>query len=283
MTPTRSIRTQPPKPPIHRARQWWHSGLGIALIMLILGSISVLGRSGPASAAVGSSGVVQLTDSFSLPNGLITNEYAFWNPTASALRTSPTWEMTSGSLFTSSGRAWSGKPDDIDPNAASTNGTDSAIFRMVSRRRDFSNVSVSFTLRRDKLISTSSTPPVAWDGEHIFLRYASEVSLYYVSFDRRDGTVAIKKKVPGGTSNGGTYYTLSSGRNTFSAGVFHAVRATITDNSDGSVALRLWVDGVRILSATDTGIGGPVIRAGGVGIRGDNAEFTFDDFLVSSP
>jgi len=245
--------------------------------------MSLLGRIAPASAALGSSGVVQLADSFSLSNGLITNEYAFWNPTASATRTSPTWEMTSGSLFARSGRAWSGKPDNIDPNATSTNGTDSAIFRMVTRRKDFSNVSVSFTLRRDRLISTSSTPAVAWDGEHIFLRYASEVSLYYVSFDRRDGTVAIKKKVAGGTSNGGTYYTLASGRNAFSAGVFHAVRATIFDNSDGSVALRLWVDGIRILSATDTGIGGPVIRMGGVGIRGDNAEFTFDDFLVTSP
>jgi hypothetical protein len=190
--------------------------------------------------------------------------------------------MTSGSLFARSGRAWSGKPDNIDPNATSTNGTDSAIFRMVTRRKDFSNVSVSFTLRRERLISTSSTPAVAWDGEHIFLRYASEVSLYYVSFDRRDGTVAIKKKVAGGASNGGTYYTLASGRKAFSAGVFHAVRATIVDNSDGSVALRLWVDGIRILSATDTGIGGPVIRMGGVGIRGDNAEFTFDDFLVTS-
>ena len=282
MTSTRSVQTPSSSSPRNRATWCWRSVAGVAIVVFVLSSVPLLGLAAPSSAAVGSSGVVQLTDSFTLPNGLITNEYAFWNPTASARRTSPTWELTSGSLFARYGRAWSGKPDDIDPDASSSNGTDSAIFRMVTRRRDFSNVSVSFTLRRDRFLSTLSTPAVAWDGEHIFLRYSSEVSLYYVSFDRRDGTIAIKKKVAGGTSNGGTYYTLASGRNAFSAGVFHGVRATIVDTIDGSVALRLWVDGRRILSATDTGIGGPVIPTGGVGIRGDNTEFTFDDFLVTS-
>lgn len=224
-----------------------------------------------------------LTDSFSVPDGLITNEYAYWNPGAPGSVSSPTWEMTSGSLFARAGAAWSGIPDTVDPNATSSNGTNSAIFRLVTRRKDFTNVSVSFRLRRDALTSTTVTPAVAWDGEHIFLRYASETSLYYASFDRRDGTTAIKKKVTGGTSNGGTYYTLASGRGALATGVFHAVRSTIIDNPDGSATIRLWVDGVQVLSATDTGIGGPVIRAGGVGIRGDNADFTFDDFLVTTP
>lgn len=226
---------------------------------------------------------VLLSDSFTVPDGLITNEYAYWNPDAPGSRSSPTWEMTSGSLFARAGAAWSGIPDTIEPNSTSSNGTDSAIFRMVSRRKDFTDVSVSFRLRRDGLISTAATPAVAWDGEHVFLRYASETSLYYASFDRRDGTTAIKKKVTGGTSNGGTYYTLASGRGSFTAGVFHAIGTTITDNVDGSATIRLWIDGALVLSATDTGIGGPVIRYGGVGIRGDNANFTFDDFLVSAP
>ena len=224
-----------------------------------------------------------LSDSFAVPDGLITNEYAFWNPGAAGSTTSPTWEMTSGSLFARAGTAWSGVPDSVDPNSTSSNGTNSAIFRLVTRRKDFTNVSVSFRLRRDGLTSTAATPAVAWDGEHIFLRYASETSLYYASFDRRDGTTAIKKKVTGGTSNGGTYYTLASGRGTFAPGVFHAVRATVIDNPDGSATIRLWVDGTLVLSATDTGIGGPVIRSGGVGIRGDNADFSFDDFLVTTP
>lgn len=35
--------------------------------------------------------------------------------------------------------------------------------------------------------------------------------LFYASVNRCDQTVAIKKKMPGGSSNGGTYFTLASG------------------------------------------------------------------------
>ena len=224
-----------------------------------------------------------MSDSFDVADGLITNEYAFWNPGSALSRTSPVWEMTSGSLFARSGAAWSGIPDDANPNATSSNGTDSAIFRLVTKRKDFTSVGVSFRLRHDGFSTTASTPSVAWDGEHIFLRYVDETSLYYASFDRRDGTTAIKKKVTGGSSNGGTYYTLSSGKLAFTPGVFHTVRATIVDDVGGSVTIRLWVDGSLVLTATDTGVGGPVIRSGGVGIRGDNSDFTFDDFVVANP
>lgn len=246
-------------------------------------STSTTASPSPTTTVPGGSTTSLLSDSFTVPDGLITNEYAYWNPGAAGSTSSPTWEMTSGSLFARAGAAWSGVPDSVDPNSTSSNGTNSAIFRLVTRRKDFRNVSVSFRLRRDGLTSTAATPTVAWDGEHVFLRYASETSLYYASFDRRDGTTAIKKKVTGGTSNGGTYYTLASGRGTFTPGVFHAVRATIVDNPDGSATIRLWVDGALVLSATDTGIGGPVIGSGGVGIRGDNSDFTFDDFLVTTP
>lgn len=229
------------------------------------------------------SGSTLLTDPFSGADGLLTNEYAFWNPNATDARKSSVWEMTSGSLFLRNGMAWSGIPDDVEPNATSSNGTDSAIFRLVTKRKDFGDVGVSFTLRRDSFTTTTATPSVAWDGEHIFLRYVDETSLYYASFDRRDGTTAIKKKVTGGTSNGGTYYTLASGKDSFTTGVSHAVRSTIIDNVDGSVTIRLWVDGALVLTATDNGVGGPVIRTGGVGLRGDNSDFSFDDFLVTTP
>ncbi len=272
--------------------------LGTAFVILVLVTTMVpspLGGSSVASArrrtaqssttstTSSTSSSVLLADTFSRPDGLITNEYAYWNPSSSNAITDPVWQMTSGSLFTRAGAAWSGRPDDIAPNATSSNGTDSAIFRMVSRRRDLGSVTVSFYLRRDGFTSTPSTPAVPWDGEHVFLRYQSETSLYAVSFDRRDGTTAIKKKVTGGTSNGGTYYTLATGTDSFAAGVFHRVRSSIVDNSDGSATITLWVDGVRVLVATDAGIGGPVLRTGGVGLRSDNAEITFDDLTVTAP
>jgi hypothetical protein len=225
---------------------------------------------------------VQFSDSFTHPDGLMTNEYAFWNPTSSNRVDDPNWEMTSGSLFARSGLGWSGAPDNIEPNATSSNGTDSAIFRMVTRRNDFTNVDVSVRLRHEGFVATSSTPAVAWDGIHLFLRYVSEESLYYASVNRRDNTTQIKKKVPGGPSNGGTYYTLASGRFTVVQGSWQDVSATIVDRSDGAVIIRLFANGALVASAIDTGVGGPVLRSGGLGLRGDNSQFSFDDFVVRS-
>ncbi|CAB4322691.1 MAG: hypothetical protein F2520_02125 [Actinobacteria bacterium] len=260
------------------------TGARLIAALLLLSALGVVGSGGIASAGTISSGVsgtTLLADSFGVKDSLITNEYAFWNPGSLSAVRSTTWDVTSGSLLARNGMAWSGVPDAIEPDANSSNGTDSAIFRLVTKRKDFGSVNVSFRLRHNTFSSTPATPAVAWDGEHVFLRYVDESSLYSVSFNRRDGTTAIKKKVPGGSSNGGTYFTLAAGRNSFSSGGFHNVRAMIFDNPGGSVSIRLRVDGVLVLSATDSGTGGPVIRSGAVGIRGDNSDFNLDDFVVT--
>lgn len=236
--------------------------------------------SGSTTTTVPPAGAVLFSDSFTHADGLMTNEYAFWNPTAPDRIEDPNWEMTSGSLFASGGVGWTGVPDDREPNASSSNGTDSAIFRLTTRRSDFADVRVSVRLRHEGFITTSSTPAVAWDGIHLFLRYVSEESLYYASVNRRDNTTQIKKKVPGGPSNGGTYYTLSSGRFTVVQGVWQDVTATITDRSDGSVSIELFANGTLVASAVDGGVGGPVLRSGRLGLRGDNSRFSFDDFVV---
>src|ERR1043166_249924 len=49
---------------------------------------------------------------------LVTNEYAYYNPTASGARSSQ-WVMTSGSLFARDGAGWSGVPDDRPPGRTS--------------------------------------------------------------------------------------------------------------------------------------------------------------------
>lgn len=214
---------------------------------------------------------------------LVTNEYAYWNPGAADALVSPDWELTSGSLFTRDSVAWTGPPDDINPNATSTNGTHSAIFRLTTKRADFGNVAVSFRLRVLDFTQTPSTPPSDWDGVHVFLHYQSQTSLYYASISRRDGTVAVKKKVPGGPSNDGTYYQLASAAHAFPLDVWHDVKASVASNNDGSVTIRLYDGNVQILKAIDTGTGGqPIRKKGKVGIRGDNAEFEVDGFSVSS-
>ena len=224
-----------------------------------------------------------MNDAFSLPDGLITNEYAFFDAGNPTSRLSPTWQLDSGSLFALGGTGWTGTPDDVEPNAFSTNGNDSAIFRLVTKRSDFGDVSVSFRLNNGGLTQTGSTPAVDWDGVHVFLRYQSQTSLYYASINRRDNTAVIKKKVTGGPDNGGTYYDLTSYvSHAVPYGAWQDITATVRTNADGSVTIRLLAGGQLVVQATDTGIGGPPItHAGRVGLRGDNCNFRFDDFRVA--
>jgi hypothetical protein len=113
---------------------------------------------------------------FSSPNGLITNEYAHWNPGSSSAKKSTYWDMTSGSLFAKDGHGWTGKIDDCEPDATSSNCTNSAIFRLNTKNFGYGNVKVSMKLYQNGLTSTSATPAVDWDGVHIFLRYRSDQS-----------------------------------------------------------------------------------------------------------
>jgi hypothetical protein len=226
-----------------------------------------------------------LADSFDTADGLLTNEFAYWNPQSTSAARSPIWEMTSGSLFSRGSTGWTGAPDDRTPDATSTSGTNSAIFRLNTRRRDFGDVDVSFRLNIQRLVSTVATPAVDWDGVHVWVRYQSEEQLYYASVARRDGAVLVKKKCPGGYSNGGTYYTLG---NTASGvpipfGTARDITVTVRNNADGSVTVSAFIDGRLVTKATDTGVGcAPIRAAGATGIRGDNAEFSFDDFEVTA-
>jgi hypothetical protein len=224
------------------------------------------------------------SDSFDMADGLITNEYAYWNPTNGSAVQSSSWEMNSGSLFRQSSTAWSGRPDCVGPNATSSNGNDSVVFRMMTKRADFGDVAVSVKVRNNGLVTSSRTPAQTYDGIHFWVRYQAENSMYYLSANRRDNVVLIKKKVPGGPTNDGTYYTLSSTvSHTVPYGSWQHLKATAKNNSDGSVTVSLYAEGVLLVSATDHGTGGPPIRAAGkTGLRGDNCNFNFDDFTVDA-
>ncbi len=236
-------------------------------------------------ASSADSGELLLSEEFNRPNGLITNEYAYWNPDEPDAVTSLFWELDSGSFFAEGRAGWTGVPDDVTPNATSTNGTNSAVFRLSTKRADFTNVTVSFSLLNQGLSSSPSTPPVDWDGLHIWLRYQNEYNLYYASINRRDNTVVVKKKVPGGSSNGGTYYQLSSSvRYVVPYNMWQEVTATVNDNKDGSVTIRLYSGKNMLVEATDDGsLGGPPLRGSGkVGLRGDNANLKFKNFRVTA-
>ena len=225
-------------------------------------------------------------DAFNRPDGLVTNEYAYWNPQDAASLKSPDWEMTSGSLFIKNQAAWTGIPVLSNATPDSSQGTNSADFRLNTRRKDFNNVAVSFRL------NTTAFNPVEqngnpWDGIHVFLRYQSEYYLYYASVNRRDNHVIIKKKMPGGNTNGGTYYEIGTYKPfVFPYGAWQNVKVTIQTKPDQTVLITMQiVAGSQTLTwqAIDNGIGGaPILAPGATGIRGDNCNFQFDDFRVDA-
>jgi hypothetical protein len=209
---------------------------------------------------------------------LVTNEFATYNPRSPKARRSPTWIATSGSLFARDGAGWTGVPDNGQPGPSSSPTTGSAVFRVVSRRADFGNVSIRMRLRVDRLLARSDEN---WDGVHLFARYQSPVLLYVVSLARRDGSVVIKKKVPGKSANGGTYVQLGPTAYFGSEiGLWHDVRLDVS-NTDGGVRLKLELDGRPALDTVDRGVDGPPItEPGRIGLRGDNCEFDFGDLSV---
>jgi len=196
-------------------------------------------------------------------------------------RRSAQWLVTSGSLFNDHGAGWTGPIDGQRPDANSARTTDSAVFRAVTQRRDFGNVTVRFELNVARTGTTERTGTHAYDGVHVFLRYQSPQQLYAVSVDRRDSTVAIKVKTPGGPSDGGDYATLAQAPFHFRDGQWVREKVVVT-NVAGGVRISLWTDGVQLLSTTDRNPGDAALtRAGRVGLRGDNTEFRFRDFTVS--
>jgi hypothetical protein len=248
--------------------------IGLALCL----GVAALPQCGAAAAG---DGAAVLRDTFSRPDGLVTNEYARYSH-GSGRHISRTWIATSGSLFALGGQGWTGRPDAASPDACSCRSTGSAVLRLVTRRSGFGDVAVSFRLTNRRLVTTPRTGRQAFDGVHVFLRYRSPAELYAVTVNRRDGEVVVKKKLPGGPVAGGRYVTIGEPAHyDWTPGRVQRVRAAVRTVSGGRVLLTLQVDGRELLHAVDDGAGGrPLLRGGRVGLRGDNDEFLFDDFAA---
>ncbi|MFD5515851.1 hypothetical protein [Streptomyces sp. NPDC127066] len=216
-------------------------------------------------------------------DGLVTNEWAFRNPHGPRAHESPDWVVTSGSLFASGGLGWTGLPDAGKTGPDSGAADDSAVFRLASRRRDFGPVAVSFKVRLQPPITTARTPEKDWDGGHVWLRYHSPQELYALSFRRRDGVVVIKRKVPSHKATavqGGDYTTVAESSHAISYGDWHRVEAHAVNTVSG-VLLRLVINGKQVLHTIDH-TPGPLATPGGVGLRVDNSELWFGNFLARS-
>lgn len=217
---------------------------------------------------------LDMTDTFTGPDGTITTAGAFWNPDDPSRPRDPQWEGESGAMYRR------------DNTAAST----SPVFRFWTIRSDFTDVDVQMRLRNNGFTGTST---VDWDGVKIWLRRQvvngsssgnGKPGLYTAEVNRRQGNVIIQKKCGGVDDYAVIANTSWSARpNPPKIGEWERVGGTVRTNADGSVKLQVIRDGQVVLSGTDTGAGGcpPIRTAGKVGVRADNTDFQFDDFTAT--
>jgi hypothetical protein len=209
-------------------------------------------------------------------SGLVTNEYAYRHPDLPGSRASADWVVTSGSLFGRDGAGWTGPVDHRAPGVASAAATNSGTFRLVSRRRDFADASLT---ARVKLVRTTTTGAEhAYDGIHLWLRYVSPDQLYAVTLTRRDGRAVIKRKVtrPGQAD---AYTDLAATAFRAPTDDWITATAAVADTPAGP-RLTLSVNGNQILSTVDRSTEA-IRHPGGIGLRGDNTEFEFRDVTVT--
>lgn len=248
-------------------------------------------------------------DSFQQEDGLISNEYAYWNEKYDIpVISSDSWLVSSGSFFVQNESGWTGIPSSCTPNEISSNCTNSNTFRLNTKQKFAGKTEVSFSLRQnqDSHNPNCKDNGTCWHGVHLWLRHQNQYNLYYASIQRADGKVVIKRKVPCGTDNKGTYITLSKYiPHNWTVGNWINYSVTIDTNADGFVQIDLYDESSNPIIPIASGIdrGGvnpqwheicstpgrypsedytPIIEAGSVGIRGDYVDFNVRDFMVFS-
>ena len=245
-------------------------------------------QGGRTDAPVPVSGGDLLRDDFSGDDGIITNAFAYWSPADVAAFRSSIWENETATLFRRDNTGWSGVPNgggDVDRTSSVYNGSE--LFRMWTQRADFGDVLVTMKLRHEGFTNGSGPdwPAKSWDGLKLWLRRGGRTgshSLYTVEVNRRQGNVMIQKKCAGSDE-----YTILAQTDSNSmpplVNGWETVGGSVKTNADGNVSLQLIRGGRVVLDAIDDGAGGcaPITAPGRVGIRGDNTQFSVDDFVVA--
>lgn len=165
--------------------------------------------------------------------------------------------------------------------------TSSPILRHVTRRRDFQDVRATLDFQHLGFVTGPRTPARNFDGVNVWIRYQSQYSLYYATFNRRDGQIALKKKEPrphDPTSNYGRYHMLAAASRSFESGADQRMSVEAVNVGRRSVQLTVRdAEGRVLLSYLDDGsVGGPALTSpGAVGVRGDNSRLLLQRLEVS--
>lgn len=214
----------------------------------------------------------------------------------------PYWWLSSGAFFyvqNGIGRTVMG---DLKSNVdwrrtySRTNPTDTDngyrpqnIFRLVTKSR-WNNFTQEAKIKITAYDTDRSPNRNATNGVLFFNRYQDENNVYYTGI-RVDGAAVIKKKLNGVYTTldqekvfSGSYNS-SSNPNLIPLSQWMGLRNVVTDNSDGSVSIKVYLDqqnsGNWKLIAQATDKSDTIKGAGYAGIRSDFADMRFKEYLLT--
>jgi hypothetical protein len=226
------------------------------------------------TADIGHERPLLFRDSFDGPDGVITNHYAYFAPAYADAHRSPDWEMESGCALRDGSRLWTGVPTTNLPNKECSNGSGSAYFRLWTKRADFENVAVSFSLHVNRYMTRGKS----WDGVKIYLRRQDGDNFYTAEVNRREGNVIIQRKCDG------RYELLGGVRSAATParmGEWEYVAGTAMNVRDDEVRIQVIRGDEVVLEAIDPAGSCDVLRRPGrIGIRGDRTDFFADALEV---
>jgi hypothetical protein len=229
------------------------------------------------------------SESFNGQDRIFTNAASFYSKSCPYV--SPNWEMTSGTVLIRNGIGYSGIPtSETTSTCNSQSATNSAVFRLNTIRQDFSNVRVGLDYDIVKH-GGANAPQNPFDGVHIWLGYQDEYDLYAATIFRWDRTFVTKKKVATSkvnckaTSNGGCYSNISpeiKSSTVMTTNTWHHAEIVYSSNpSNLIVTIQTFIDGQLIDTGIDNHVTSSSFPVGALGIRGDDTEFYFKNFIVT--
>ena len=194
---------------------------------------------------------------------------AFWSFADRGVQQNANWFAESGGMSRRSGTGW----------------TNSPVFRMWTRRTDLAFASVQMDIR----FNGWSGGREGWHGVNLWLNRALRTPSdgsrvddgprqegYTVDFLNRDGAVVIQKKV------GDRYHLLHRQTWRPTPGAWYRWAGRVVDNQNGTHTIQVLINDQVVQEVTDNGsVGGPPLRGGRVGLRGDHADISVENLSVT--